>query len=72
MTEEENNDESRTVEAEVPAPRVTAQQIEKAMADATITAMAEGVTDPEEILKRKLAARDELLAKPEEPKSEEA
>ena len=69
MAEEENNE--RTVEAEVPAPRVTAAQIEKAMADATIAAMAEGITDSEEILKRKLAARDALLAPAEEPKPEQ-
>ena len=58
------DDDDRTVEAEVP---VTAKQIEQAMADATIKAMEEGVTAPEEILRRKLAARDVLLA----PKGEE-
>ena len=38
------------------------RRIEQAMVDATLEAMGEGITDPDEIRKRKLEARDRVLA----------
>jgi hypothetical protein len=38
------------------------RRIEQAMVDATLEAMGEGVTDPDEIRRRKLEARDRVLA----------
>lgn len=40
-----------------------ARRIEEAMTDAVTECLANGVTDPEVILKRKLAARSRLLTK---------
>lgn len=42
---------------------VNSQAIEEAMAQAGLKAMEEGITDPEKIRARKLAARDEIKAK---------
>lgn len=40
---------------------LTGKAIEDAMSQATLDALADGVTDPAEILKLKLAARDRLV-----------
>lgn len=39
---------------------LTAAMVEKAMSEATLAAQAEGITDPDEIRARKLAARQAL------------
>ena len=49
---------------------VTGSAIEKAMAEAGLAAMAEGITDPDEIRARKLAAREAIknpVAENDEP-----
>jgi len=53
-------DEPKIVEASGTAAgsKVTALGLEKAMADAIQQAIDEGVTDPDEIRKRQLAARE--------------
>jgi hypothetical protein len=38
------------------------RRVEQAMVDATLKAMEEGITDSDEIRKRKLEARDRVLA----------
>jgi hypothetical protein len=43
-------------------PGLTGKMIEDAMSKATLDALAGGVTDPQKILKLKLAARDKLVA----------
>jgi hypothetical protein len=49
--------------AKKKAPLTRAQRIEEAMSKAAAETMADGVTDAEEIVKRKLAARDAVKAK---------
>jgi hypothetical protein len=44
-----------------------AEAIEKAMADAVNQCAKEGITDPAEILKRKLAARDAIKSGKPQP-----
>jgi hypothetical protein len=45
-----------------PAPLTRSQRIDGAMSQATLDAMEEGISDSDEILKRKLAARDQVKA----------
>jgi len=40
---------------------ITPKEIEEAMAAAVIKAMNEGITDPDEIRRRQLEARDEVV-----------
>jgi hypothetical protein len=48
----------------VPAPEgMRVLSVERAMADAVKAALAEGVTDQNEIRRRQLAARDSLLGR---------
>jgi hypothetical protein len=44
-----------------------ARDIEKAMAEAIEQAIAEGITDPDEIRERQLAARKKVTKTPDEP-----
>jgi hypothetical protein len=57
--------EGRVVEAagHATAGGQRGQAVEQAMHEATEAALEEGVTDPEEIKRRKLAARAEVRAK---------
>jgi len=43
-------------------PGLSGKAIEEAMSAATLKALADGVTDPDEILKLKLAAREKVKA----------
>lgn len=43
-------------------PTLSGKAIEEAMSAATLKALADGVTDPDEILKLKLAAREKVKA----------
>jgi hypothetical protein len=45
-----------------PAPLTRSQRIDAAMSQATLDAMEEGISDSDEILKRKLAARARVKA----------
>jgi len=46
---------------------ITPEEIEQAMAAAVLKAMDEGVTDPEEIRRRQLEARDKVVKAHESP-----
>lgn len=41
---------------------ISGKAIEQAMADATLAALAKGITDPDKILELKLAAREKVKA----------
>jgi hypothetical protein len=45
-----------------PSAVELSRRVEQAMVDATLKAMEEGITDSDEIRKRKLEARDRVLA----------
>jgi len=48
-------------------PGVTVEEIEQAMAAAVLQAMNEGITDPDEIRRRQIEARDKVVKAHESP-----
>ena len=47
----------------IAGSEASAKKIEAAMSEAILKALADGITDPDEILKLKLAAREKIKAK---------